>query len=186
MRSRSSALLVCLVVLALLGAGCGSSKKTAITGATTTTAAATAPSTTVEPASAATSVPTTAGRATTTVSVAPASRTASTAAAGAPTTTATPASPTTTGGATQTVHATGPPNYGFTPSTFSIPAGSKVVVTNDSQAPHTWTADDGSFDSGTIAAGGSSGPVTLTKKGTFGFYCQIHGAALMHGTVTVT
>jgi plastocyanin len=85
------------------------------------------------------------------------------------------------------VHATGPPNYGFTPSTLSVAAGSKVVVTNDSQAaPHTWTADDGSFDSGTIAAGGTSAPITLTKKGTYGFYCEIHGAALMHGTVTVT
>lgn len=39
--------------------------------------------------------------------------------------------------------------------------------------PHTVTADDGSFDSGTLV-GGQSFTFTFTKPGTFAYRCTIH------------
>ena len=51
-------------------------------------------------------------------------------------------------------------------------------------AMHTVTATASSWDSGNVAAGG-----TFTRRfdtpGTFSYFCTIHGAAVMSGTVTV-
>ena len=41
------------------------------------------------------------------------------------------------------------------------------------------------FGSGTIAAGGKYA-FAFRGKGTYVYYCSIHGYALMHGTITVT
>ncbi len=49
---------------------------------------------------------------------------------------------------------------------------------------HTATADDGSFDTGTITPGASSAGVTFNTVGTFAYHCKIHAA--MHGTIAVT
>jgi plastocyanin len=178
-------------VVALLVAGACSGKKSGPTGLAaraTTTTESTAPADTVASDAPPAGATTTIVKVSTTVTTVPGGHsTATTAAPAHATTTAAAVATTTANAATQTVHATGPPDYGFSPATFSVAAGSKVVVANDSQvAPHTWTADDGSFDTGTIDPGAKSAAITLTKKGTFGFYCKIHGAALMHGTVTVT
>src|SRR6185436_11330015 len=43
----------------------------------------------------------------------------------------------------------------FTPNKITVPVGATVVWTHKGQKPHTVTADDGSFDSGNLAAGGS-------------------------------
>jgi LPXTG-motif cell wall-anchored protein len=67
-----------------------------------------------------------------------------------------------------------------------------VTWTNVGTAPHTVTADDGSFDSspdcpGNINAcigGGESYTHTFGTAGTFGYTCKVHGAA-MSGTVVV-
>lgn len=178
-----------LAIAGLVGGAC-SAKKSSTTGVAaraTSTTESTAPATTGTLGAPDGGGTTTVAKATTTsVSVARSSTTTAAGAGPRPTTTLA-VSTTTASAHTETVHATGPPDYGFSPATFSVAAGSKVVVANDSQvAPHTWTADDGSFDSGSIAAGASSAPITLTKRGTFPFYCKIHGAALMHGTITVT
>lgn len=65
----------------------------------------------------------------------------------------------------------------------SVPAGTTITVTNDDTTAHTFTADDGSFDTGTIQPG-SSAQVTLGTAGTFAYHCDIH--ASMTGSVTVT
>jgi plastocyanin len=61
--------------------------------------------------------------------------------------------------------------------------GETVTVNNLDGAPHTVTANDGSFDTGTIG-GNATGQFTLpTTPGTFSFFCAIHPA--MTGTITV-
>jgi plastocyanin/Cu/Zn superoxide dismutase len=76
----------------------------------------------------------------------------------------------------------------FDPKEISIPAGTTVVWENQSTLPHTVTADDGSFDSGTVSPGGTF-EVTFSQAGEVPFHCEFHGAAGgvgMSGTITVT
>ena len=72
--------------------------------------------------------------------------------------------------------------FAFDPETTEVDAGTTVTVTNDDSAAHTWTADDGAFDSGQLA-GGDEFEHTFADAGTFAFHCEIHPA--MTGTVTV-
>lgn len=65
----------------------------------------------------------------------------------------------------------------------SVTVGTTVTVTNDDSVPHTVTADDGSFDTGTIQPGDSA-QITLDAAGTFTYHCNIHGS--MTGSITVT
>jgi plastocyanin len=66
---------------------------------------------------------------------------------------------------------------------ITVPVGTTVVVRNDDSAPHTWTADDGAFDSGSID-GGATFEFTVTEAGSFAFHCNFHPS--MTGTITVT
>jgi plastocyanin len=45
--------------------------------------------------------------------------------------------------------------------------------------------DTGFRSAGTIPAGGTY-EFVFHGKGTYGYYCQIHGYGIMHGTITVT
>ena len=66
---------------------------------------------------------------------------------------------------------------------ITVPVGTTVIVRNDDSAGHTWTADDGAFDSGFIDAGATF-EFTFTEAGTFAFHCDVHPS--MKGTITVT
>jgi plastocyanin len=95
-----------------------------------------------------------------------------------PTPTSTIAQPTSTPapGSTQVVLIVTESNgsFGFSPATLSIRVGTTVIWKNMSSAPHTITSDDGtSFDSGTIAVGGTFRH-TFTKTGTFPYHCNYH------------
>jgi plastocyanin len=72
--------------------------------------------------------------------------------------------------------------YSFSPANVTVPQGTTVKWTNNSDAPHTVTADDSSFDSGTFSEN-----ETFSEKfnttGEFAYHCEIHG--YMHGKVTV-
>jgi plastocyanin len=94
------------------------------------------------------------------------------------------------------IQATDPAREGdklrFDPPQLEVQAGSTLVVANIGGKPHTLTADDGSFDTGTITPGaeggrfaGTSATLTLPKAGTFPFHCEVHPAA-MKGVLTVT
>src|SRR5262249_24904420 len=75
----------------------------------------------------------------------------------------------------------------FTPNKITIPLGATVIWTNSGQKPHTVTADDGSFDSGTLNNGGIFSQ-TFAKAGTFPYFCQFHGGKggeAMAGTIIV-
>jgi plastocyanin/uncharacterized cupredoxin-like copper-binding protein len=72
--------------------------------------------------------------------------------------------------------------FAFAPATLDVPAGTEVTWTNQDPAPHTVTADDGSFDSGTIDPGATFSSM-FDQSGTFTYMCNIHPA--MSGTVRV-
>ncbi len=66
---------------------------------------------------------------------------------------------------------------------LTVAVGTTITVRNDDSAGHTWTSDDGAFDSGLIEAGATF-EFTFTEAGTFPFHCDVHPS--MTGTVTVT
>jgi plastocyanin len=74
-------------------------------------------------------------------------------------------------------------NYAFKPVDLSVKAGTKVTFSNDDQTAHTATTNTGGvFDTGTIQPG-KSATVTLSKPGTYTYYCQFH--AFMTAKITV-
>lgn len=64
-----------------------------------------------------------------------------------------------------------------------VAVGTTVVVTNNDPTAHTWSADDGSFDSGALAQG-ESFEFTFTEAGEFAYSCNFHPS--MTGTIVVT
>jgi plastocyanin len=72
--------------------------------------------------------------------------------------------------------------FAYEPDPVVVQAGGKVTWQNEDTAPHTATADDGSFDTGTIDKG-KLGSATFKEAGTFTYFCEIHPT--MHGTVEV-
>jgi plastocyanin len=72
--------------------------------------------------------------------------------------------------------------FTFQPDPVVVQVGGKVIWQNQDAAPHTATADDGSFDTGTIEKG-KIGSETFKEAGTFTYFCEIHPT--MHGTVEV-
>jgi plastocyanin len=72
--------------------------------------------------------------------------------------------------------------FAYEPDPVVVQAGGKVTWQNEDTAPHTATADDGSFDTGTIDKG-KLGSATFKEPGTFTYFCEIHPT--MHGTVEV-
>lgn len=72
--------------------------------------------------------------------------------------------------------------FSYGPEPVVVQVGGKVTWQNEDTAPHTATADDGSFDTGTIEKG-KLGSATFKEPGTFTYHCEIHPT--MHGTVEV-
>jgi plastocyanin len=70
----------------------------------------------------------------------------------------------------------------FSPEVAIVKAGGEVIWKNKDNAPHTITADDGSFDSGTLAQG-SEYRRKFTTPGTVKYSCDIH--AYMSGKIEV-
>lgn len=64
-------------------------------------------------------------------------------------------------------------NFAFGPASLSVAAGTTVTWTNNDTAAHTATADDGSFDSSSIAPGATFSQAFDTA-GTFAYHCTIH------------
>jgi plastocyanin len=78
-------------------------------------------------------------------------------------------------------------DFKYAPSTIAVGVGTTITWTNRDNAPHTATSGaspnaDGVFDSGTITKGASK-TVTVSKRGTFTYYCAFH--PFMKGTVVV-
>jgi plastocyanin len=73
-------------------------------------------------------------------------------------------------GKTATVSIT---NFSYSPSTLTIKSGVTVTWTNNDDAPHTVTANDNSFTSGTLNKGDTYSR-TFTSTGTIGYFCKFH------------
>lgn len=74
-------------------------------------------------------------------------------------------------------------SFAFSPQNPTFKVGQTVTVVNNDSAPHTWTSEEGGFDTGRLQPGQST-TVTLSKAGSFTVICEIHPS--MTGTVTVT
>lgn len=73
-------------------------------------------------------------------------------------------------------------DFAYDPDPVTIAAGGKVTWLNRDSAPHTATAVDGSFDTGTLDEGKLKSE-SFKQPGTFEYVCSIHPD--MHGTVEV-
>jgi hypothetical protein len=73
-------------------------------------------------------------------------------------------------------------DFFFSPASVTVHVGDLVTWRNTGKEPHTATADDGSFDTGTVTAGGSASHM-FTSAGTFTYICTIHPN--MKGTIRV-
>jgi plastocyanin len=72
--------------------------------------------------------------------------------------------------------------FAFAPADLQIEVGDTVTCTNLDPTGHTVTADDGSFESGSVA-GDATFEFTFDATGTFAYHCEFHPA--MTGTITV-
>jgi plastocyanin len=63
--------------------------------------------------------------------------------------------------------------WGYDPAQLTVGVGDTVVWTNTGEIDHTVTADDGSFDSGTISPG-ETFEFTFDKEGEFAYHCDPH------------
>jgi LPXTG-motif cell wall-anchored protein len=75
-------------------------------------------------------------------------------------------------------------DFDFVPGTITINAGDTVTWTNNATDAHTATADDGSFDSGTVDPGASFSK-TFNTPGTIAYHCSFHQSLGMVGTIVV-
>src|SRR5207245_391610 len=75
---------------------------------------------------------------------------------------------------------------GYDPATLNVALGDTVTWTNvDTAAPHTVTAQNGSFDSGFLAKG-ATWSFTPAAAGTFAYYCAFHPGMLATLVVAAT
>ncbi|HLW58606.1 MAG TPA: cytochrome D1 domain-containing protein [bacterium] len=73
--------------------------------------------------------------------------------------------------------------FAFGPATVTVRAGQRVTWIDGDPVPHTATAKDGRWDSGQVVPGGSF-TVTMTKPGTYEYFCGDH--PFMQAKVIVT
>lgn len=73
-------------------------------------------------------------------------------------------------------------DFAYDPDPVTIEEGGKVTWINRDSDPHTATADDGSFDTGTLEEG-KLGSESFKEPGTYAYTCTIHPQ--MEGTVEV-
>jgi LPXTG-motif cell wall-anchored protein len=64
-------------------------------------------------------------------------------------------------------------DFFFDPGQLSVAPGTTVTWVNEGQAPHTTTADDGTWDSGTLQPG-EDFSFTFDQPGTYTYHCSIH------------
>ncbi len=81
-----------------------------------------------------------------------------------------------------TTHTVRITNFTFEPANLTINAGDSVTFINEDSAPHTATADNGAFDTGTLQRG-QSATLTFNGAASFPYFCAIHPS--MRGSLTV-
>jgi plastocyanin len=71
----------------------------------------------------------------------------------------------------------------FNPSTINVKVGSTITWTNKDNMAHTVTADDNSFNSGSMNQGDTF-KYTFNAAGTFKYHCVYHSNMLASVVVT--
>jgi plastocyanin len=74
-------------------------------------------------------------------------------------------------------------NFMFTPMSFSVEPGARIMVTNRDSVTHTLTATDGTFNTGDIAPMRTKTIHAPMRPGAYHYICNIH--QYMTGTITV-
>jgi len=74
-------------------------------------------------------------------------------------------------------------NQSYAPNPTTMRVGQTVAWKNGDSTAHTATQDAARFDSGSIGAGATSTPLTMSTAGTFAYHCTIHPG--MVGTLVV-
>jgi plastocyanin len=74
-------------------------------------------------------------------------------------------------------------NFAFAPATLTVPAGTRVVWTNQDEEPHVITSAGSLFAPSKGLDTSDSYAVTFSKPGTYAYYCSIH--PMMVGTIIV-
>ena len=87
------------------------------------------------------------------------------------------ASPVQSGHAEIAIH-----NFAFAPARITVTAGTRVTWTNHDETAHTATANNNSFDTGTIEPKASR-TIDFKRPGVYHYHCSFH--AFMTGTVIV-
>jgi plastocyanin len=65
-------------------------------------------------------------------------------------------------------------NFVFGPASLAVGPAAKITVVNEDRAPHTVTAVNKSFDSGTVPGGQRGGFTAPSSPGTYPYVCTIH------------
>ncbi len=73
-------------------------------------------------------------------------------------------------------------NFAFHPQKLTVAKGTTLKVRNADNTVHTFSAKNGSFDTGELDSG-KNATVALQQSGTFSFFCKIHN--FMTGAVVV-
>ncbi len=74
--------------------------------------------------------------------------------------------------------------YSFQPATLTVKAGTEVIWTNTSDAPHTVTSDTNAFTASNNITQNQTFMMVFATPGTFKYHCSIH--TYMMATITVT
>jgi plastocyanin len=74
-------------------------------------------------------------------------------------------------------------NQSFSPNPTTMRVGQTVAWKNGDSTTHDATSDVTRFGTGTVSAGATSAPVTMSTAGTFAYHCTIHPG--MVGTLVV-
>jgi len=62
----------------------------------------------------------------------------------------------------------------YMPGTANVQVGQQVRWHNDDGVAHTATQDGGGFDTGQIAPGATSAPVSFAAPGNLDYHCTLH------------
>ncbi len=74
-------------------------------------------------------------------------------------------------------------NQSYSPNPTTMRVGQTVAWKNNDSTAHDATQDASRFQTGTINAGATSAPITMSTAGTFAYHCTIHPG--MVGTLVV-
>lgn len=73
--------------------------------------------------------------------------------------------------------------FAFQPASLTVGVGDTIVWRNEDIVPHTATAADSGWDSGTLAAGGTRWRWVPTTRGEWRYRCALHPS--MTGAIVV-